>query len=333
MKLIYRFRAVFLLLALATTLSLIAADYAEARRGFSFGGRGLRTFSVPKATPTAPRRAQPLQNTQTPRQGTSPSLAARQNPATSPRRGLFGGGFFGSMMGGLLLGGLIGMLLGHGIGGFAGMLGLLLQLAIIGGIIMFFMRRRQPEPQPAYAPAGLASSRLSQFSGQRENGGSSGFKVPDIGGTPASSAASSTPFSEGDEIGITPEDLDTFEKLLTDIQEAFGREDYTTLRGLSTTEAFGFLAEDLGKAASAGLVNEVRDIKLLQGDLSEAWREGAQDYATVAMRYTSIDVTRDRATNRVVEGDPDTPSEVTELWTFVRENGGNWRLSAIQQAG
>lgn len=333
MSLIHRFRAIIVLLAFAATFSLIAADYAEARRGFSFGGRGARTFSVPKATPTAPRKAQPLQNTQTPRQNASPSQATRQNSATSPRRGLFGGGFFGSMMGGLLLGGLIGMLLGHGIGGFAGMLGLLLQLAIIGGIFMFFMRRRQPEPEPAYAPAGLASARLSQFSGERRGGSSPGFRVPDIGGTSAPAAASSTAFSEGDEIGITAEDLDTFEKLLSEIQEAFGREDYTTLRNLSTTEAFGFLAEDLGKAASAGLVNEIRDIKLLQGDLSEAWREGAQDYATVAMRYSSIDVTRERATNGIVEGDPDTPSEATELWTFVRENGGNWRLSAIQQAG
>ena len=41
---------------------------------------------------------------------------------------------------------------------------------------------------------------------------------------------------------------------------------------------------------------------------------------------------RERATNKVVEGDEDHPTETTELWTFMRENGSGWKLSAIQQA-
>jgi predicted lipid-binding transport protein (Tim44 family) len=70
---------------------------------------------------------------------------------------------------------------------------------------------------------------------------------------------------------------------------------------------------------------------LLQGDLSEAWREADVDYATVAMRFAAIDKLVDRATGRVVEGDPDRPVEATELWTFRRDRGGDWVLSAIQQ--
>jgi predicted lipid-binding transport protein (Tim44 family) len=38
----------------------------------------------------------------------------------------------------------------------------------------------------------------------------------------------------------------------------------------------------------------------------------------------------ERATGRVVEGG--SPSEATELWTFMRARGGSWLLSAIQQA-
>jgi predicted lipid-binding transport protein (Tim44 family) len=53
------------------------------------------------------------------------------------------------------------------------------------------------------------------------------------------------------------------------------------------------------------------------------------------MRYASIDVMRDRDSGRVVEGDPDRPSETTEVWTFVRDRAGpwgaGWRLSAIQE--
>ena len=42
-------------------------------------------------------------------------------------------------------------------------------------------------------------------------------------------------------------------------------------------------AEQLAENSSRGLVNRVTDVKLLQGDLSEAWRENNDDYATVAM--------------------------------------------------
>jgi predicted lipid-binding transport protein (Tim44 family) len=34
----------------------------------------------------------------------------------------------------------------------------------------------------------------------------------------------------------------------------------------------------------------------------------------------------------VVSGDPTRPTEVTEIWTFRRDAGGPWKLSAIQQA-
>jgi predicted lipid-binding transport protein (Tim44 family) len=74
-------------------------------------------------------------------------------------------------------------------------------------------------------------------------------------------------------------------------------------------------------------------VRLLQGDLAEAWREGDLDYATVAMRYAIVDQLFDRS-GRPVEGSPQ-PQEVTELWTFVRGpmTQRRWFLSAIQQTG
>lgn len=91
-----------------------------------------------------------------------------------------------------------------------------------------------------------------------------------------------------------------------------------------------YLAEELSENATSGRKNDVTAVTLLQGDVAEAWREEARDYASVAMRFESIDVMRDRQSGAVVEGDPEHPSETTELWTFVRENGGAWKLSAIQ---
>ncbi|CAN5861534.1 hypothetical protein BH11PSE1_BH11PSE1_26290 [soil metagenome] len=50
------------------------------------------------------------------------------------------------------------------------------------------------------------------------------------------------------------------------------------------------------------------------------------------MRYSSIDVMRDRASNAVLEGDATKATETTEHWTFTRLRGGAWKLSAIQEA-
>ena len=68
------------------------------------------------------------------------------------------------------------------------------------------------------------------------------------------------------------------------------------------------------------------------GALAEAWQEGRSDYATVAMRFSLRDHMEDLTSGRVVEGDPTRPTETTEVWTFRREPGGSWRISAIQSA-
>ena len=76
---------------------------------------------------------------------------------------------------------------------------------------------------------------------------------------------------------------------------------------------------------------EQGQVKLEQGDLSEAWSEAGLDYATVAMRFSMTDVTRTLADGKVVAGSDTARTEATEIWTFLRSRGGNWILSAIQQ--
>jgi predicted lipid-binding transport protein (Tim44 family) len=89
-----------------------------------------------------------------------------------------------------------------------------------------------------------------------------------------------------------------------------------------------YFSEELAQNAGQGVINQIADVKLLQGDLAEAWREGNDEYATVAMRYSLNDTLVERATGRVKQIEP---SEATELWTFRRARGGEWLLSAIQQ--
>jgi predicted lipid-binding transport protein (Tim44 family) len=134
-----------------------------------------------------------------------------------------------------------------------------------------------------------------------------------------------------DGVGIGPSDYDKFEQLLTDVQAAYSNEDISALRKHVTPEMVSYFAEDLADNTSRGVVNRVSDVKLLQGDLAESWREGNVEYASVAMRFSLVDQTVERASGRIVEGDAQ-PQEAVEIWTFMRARGGDWILSAIQQA-
>ena len=158
-----RKRPIFLSLAVASALVLLAGDIAWSRAGggSSAGSRGGRTYSAPAPTNTAPGATAPMERSMT--QPARPN-AAPGAPGMAQNRpgGMFGG--FGGVMGGLAAGflgaGLLGMLFGNGfmsgLGGFASMLGLLLQIGIVAFLGMFLWRmwqnRRRPAPAMASGP-------------------------------------------------------------------------------------------------------------------------------------------------------------------------------------
>lgn len=352
---IRRFKGLFAVAALGIAVSFVAVDMAEARRASGgFGSRGTRTFSAPPATNTAPGQAAPINRSMTPNTNptSQPNSAQPARPtaqAPQQNRGMFGG-MMGGLMGGLLMGGLFGMLMGGGFGGMAGFFGMLLQVLLIGGLVMlamrFFASRRQG--QPAYGGASSSNNARNDYSGN-DGKGQGGFKIPQMGsragafGGAAAATAAAAPaapkpaphenaMSEGDEIGVTHGDLETFQRMLQQVQSAYAAEDYGTLRKLTTPEAMSYLAEELSDHATSGVKNDVRDVTLLQGDVAEAWHENGQDYATVAMRYSAIDIMRDRTTGKVIEGNEHEPEESTEMWTFVRKDGSEWQVAAIQAA-
>jgi predicted lipid-binding transport protein (Tim44 family) len=313
-------RPLLALLAVVAALVFTVAT-VDARSTSSSGSRGGRTTSAPPATNTAPRAA-PIERTMT--QAPRPGSAVGQAAGQTAKPGLLGGGMFGGgLLGGLAAGfigaGLFGMLFGHGLtggmGGFASILGLLLQVGLVVIVASLAWAWWQRRNQPAMAGGPSLRDRLSG-GGQPAAGGFAGF------GGGGSAAPADEP------IEVTPADFDAFEKLLGDIQTAYGKEDLGALRAHVTPEMLSYFSEELARNASRGVINQISDVKLLQGDLSEAWREINDDYATVAMRYSLNDKIVDRATGRVVEEEP---SEATELWTFRRAREGQWLLSAIQQ--
>jgi predicted lipid-binding transport protein (Tim44 family) len=308
-------------LALAATLALMVS-VADARVGGG-GSRGNRTFNTPPATNTAPKPAAPLERSMT-QPGASKVTQGPNAAAPAGAASRFGGGFGGLLMGGLLGAGLFGLLSGSGLfGGLTGLasfLGLLLQVALIAGIaylvIGYFRNRNQPAL--ARASSGPGSLRDTLNSYRQGMGGMGG------------SAAPST-----DALAIGQADFDAFEKLLGNIQAAYAREDVDALGDMTTPEMLSYFAQDLADEKREGVRWEVSNVKLLQGDLSEAWQEPGTDYATVAMRFSLNEVKLDRATGGVVSGDRNVPEEATEVWTFRRDHrdmAEGWKLSAIQQA-
>jgi predicted lipid-binding transport protein (Tim44 family) len=312
-------------LAAVAAIVLLVPAMADARvgGGANSGSRGSRTNQAPPPTRTAPA-VKPVERSATPTQ------QAQTRPAATPAGAQ--GGFFArnpflsGLMGGLVGAGLIGMLFGHGFGGFggmAGMLGLLVQLALIGGLgylaYRLFKGRSAVSAAPSPAYAGGMPRPAEPPMGRSLLAG--------LGGG-AAAAAAAAPAG----LAITAEDFNAFEARLSDIQSAFSKGDLARLRTMVTPEMLGYFSEQLSANASRGVENKVDAVKLEQGDLSEAWSEGGIDYASVAMRFSMVDVTRRIADGAIVEGNPQVRTEATEVWTFLRSRGGNWILSAIQQA-
>ena len=313
-------RPSYLLTAFAALAMVLVPVLADAKPGgnSSSGSRGSRTYSAPPPTQTAPSTARPMERTATqpsgPQQAGAPARPGMP-PQAQPQRS-----FMGAMAGGLLMGGLIGMFLGGGLlggaGGFAAMLGMLLQVALIGGLIWLafrIFRRRQAAPAMA-GPAGYARQ----------------MEPAPMGGA----AATATYSAPARDVQITQPDYQAFEQSLIAVNAAWSQRDLKGLREVATPEMVGYFAQDYRDLDARGWRNETRDVRLEGGDLSEAWHEDGLDYATVAMRFSLLDATFEEATGKVVEGSTTERQNSTELWTFVRSGPEErWLLSAIQQTG
>jgi predicted lipid-binding transport protein (Tim44 family) len=311
--------AIVLSLAVPVMFAVSAAD-ARVGGGGSSGSRGGRTFSAPPSTSTAPNAAQPFNRTMTQPGSLGMGTAAAGGAAKGGFFNRPGMGMLGGLAAGFLGAGLLGMLFGGGmfggLGGLSSIFGLILQIGLIIIVVKLAMnwwQRRNATASAYAAPSGTG---------------------PTAGAGPLASFRSGSGFGLGSgsaPLEIGPSDYEAFERLLGEVQAAWSNEDVGKLHTLASPEMVSYFTEDLAKNKAQGDINKVSDVKLLQGDLAEAWREGETDYASVAMRFSLVDKTVERTTGRLVGGS-EQPIEATEVWTFVRPRGASWELSAIQQA-
>ncbi len=293
------------------------------------GSRGSRTHQD--------NGAKPIEQSTTARPATAPppstatSPAGQSSPAAQPswlqRNPLLAG----------IAGGLAGTWLGHMIFGAtdssarttenggaegeqtAGASGpnwtlILLMLMGAGGLYYYFKGRRTPAPD---------------FSGLSRSTAASGSLLADSATAP--SLRTATIDSE-----ITRSDKSAFQQSLIDIQTAWGKQDLTGLRRLVTPEMLEYFSTGLAEQASQDLVNHVEDVILQQADVRESWVENTTQYATVNLTWTARDYSvslskQPGEPGYLVEGNKETPTETTEVWTFMRFQHGKWLLSAIQQ--
>ena len=97
-----------------------------------------------------------------------------------------------------------------------------------------------------------------------------------------------------------------------------------------------YFSTALAEQTSQDIENHVEEVVLGRAEVRESWTEDATQYATVDLHWSARDYTVSLTKKRgepgyLVEGSEETPSESSEVWTFMRYQNGKWLLSAIQQ--
>lgn len=328
------------LIAVCTVCALIGVptiSFAKARGGGggyssgsrssgagSVGSRGSRTYDQNGAKPME-QSSTPKPSATAPAAG-SPAPAAQSNPSFLQRHPLLSGiaaGVAGSWIGHMLFGATESSAKtnenGEPVAGteqaagpnFAG---ILLLMLLAGGALYYFLKvRRTPAPV---------------LSGLSRRSGVSGSLLTEP--TPLT-LRTATVDSE-----VTSADKAAFQQLLIDIQTAWGKQDLIAMRRFVTPEMLAYFSTALAEQTSQELENHVEDVVLVQAEVQEAWTEDSTQYATALLRWKARDYTVSLTKRRgepgyLVEGSEETPTETSEVWTFMRYENGKWLLSAIQQ--
>jgi predicted lipid-binding transport protein (Tim44 family) len=331
---------VALILALAGAGDALAKAGSTSRSsgGGSLGSKGSRTNDAPMERTLTPPTA-----TQKPA-GPPPAPQAAPRPGNvdaaplSPQVGRPGGlapqpmaqpGFFqrnpfmAGLAGGLIGAGIGGMIFGHSpalaaagaSAPGAGILGLLLQLLLIGGLVYLAVRLFRSRSAPAGAPP--ADNPYMRVQQDQHVEPALTYSAPRI----------------EKEFDPTGDDQQAFTEILLGVQKAWSEGDLAGLRQWATPEVVMFLSEDMNRNASEGLINKVEQVALLKGDVSQSWSENGFDYLTAVLTFQCIDVMVRQDNGQVVSGNPTIPTQHTEAWTFMRSSGGSgrWLLSAVEQ--
>lgn len=114
------------------------------------------------------------------------------------------------------------------------------------------------------------------------------------------------------------------------ILQAFVNGDTGSLQPLLSSDVFANFAQTIEERQRAGEKLETTLVGILSSDIVEAYMAGRTAHVTVKFISQQITVVRD-AEGAVIEGDPNTVTDVTDYWTFARDTSSsdpNWTLVA-----
>jgi predicted lipid-binding transport protein (Tim44 family) len=116
------------------------------------------------------------------------------------------------------------------------------------------------------------------------------------------------------------------------ILNAFAAGDKANLKGLLSAEVYGNFVHAIDDRQKAGHTLEDTLVGIKSTEVVEAFLEGRVAHVTVKFVSEQITVTRD-SDGQIVDGNPNTVTEVTDFWTFARDTRSrdpNWDLVATR---
>jgi predicted lipid-binding transport protein (Tim44 family) len=111
---------------------------------------------------------------------------------------------------------------------------------------------------------------------------------------------------------------------------AFAQGDRKTLKPLLSREVFENFDQDIAERETRGETTETTFVSLDSAEIVSAEVKGRNAQLTLHFASKLITATRD-ASGKVVDGNPDVVTDMTDDWTFARQLGArdpNWQLVA-----
>ena len=116
------------------------------------------------------------------------------------------------------------------------------------------------------------------------------------------------------------------------IVNAYAEGDRRTLKNLLSREVYDGFESAINEREKRGEMVESRFVAIDKAEITAA--EQRQRTAQITVRFVSqiVSVTRDK-TGKVIDGNPDKVSDITDVWTFARDTTSrdpNWKLVATE---
>lgn len=189
---------------------------------------------------------------------------------------------------------------------------------------------RQPRQTPAKTPAGTPGDALpDNVTRLPERTGRGAVDVPAAeAGSPLDAALTQIKLADRnfDPRGFVGGARAAFEMIVP----AFAQGDTGTLRPLLSDEVYEQFAAAIRARQQAKQTLETTLIGIRGVDLIDARLDGRNAVVTVKIVSEQVNITRD-ADGKIVEGDPNRVSTITDVWTFSRDTKSrdpNWALVA-----